>query len=263
MTLFWMKKSKPGNYSFVLFGLLILLVSCKSRPVPVREVKKEIRAEYVLVKNRELALKYNMLSFKGEGRYESKEENTNFTYKINVLKDSLIWVSISKMGIEGMRMLITPDSIKLIDKLNKEYFVGDFEYFNNKIGLTIVFEELERIFTGDLSFILDSMSANPMENVPYKFTGRKEAATISYIFSAENFKVKEIEAENQKNEKIYISYSDYILIQDQAVPKFLLFQIVKPEKNVFRFIHSRIEIDPEDLVFSFNIPANYVAKILE
>ena len=37
----------------------------------------------------------------------------SFTVNLRIKKDSIIWMSISKLGIEGGRILITKDSVKL------------------------------------------------------------------------------------------------------------------------------------------------------
>ncbi len=51
---------------------------------------------------------------------DGKKYNVNAT--IRMYKDSAIWISANAiLGIEAMRVLVTKDSVKLLDKLNKTY----------------------------------------------------------------------------------------------------------------------------------------------
>ena len=54
--------------------------------------------------------------------------NGNNTSKINanirIIKDSLIWISVKAgLGIEIFRTIITPDSVRYINHINKQYFI--------------------------------------------------------------------------------------------------------------------------------------------
>ena len=54
--------------------------------------------------------KFTLVDDKG-----SRTANAN----IRIKHDSAIWISVSALGIEGLRILATHDSVKIIDRLNK------------------------------------------------------------------------------------------------------------------------------------------------
>jgi hypothetical protein len=67
-------------------------------------------------------------------------------------RDSAIWVSISPaLGIEVFRILLTPDSLKLISKVpdNKYYYVGRFDVLSDMLGTEIDFDMLQNLLVGN------------------------------------------------------------------------------------------------------------------
>jgi hypothetical protein len=58
------------------------------------------------------------------------------TCYLRMYTDSLIWVSLRSVNIEGMRMLLTPDSLYLVDRMNKKYHQGSYGYFAEKLLIT-------------------------------------------------------------------------------------------------------------------------------
>ncbi len=64
---------------------------------------------------------FSTFSAKIKVNYEGADGNGNdFTAYIRIKKDSMIWVKITAvLGIDAFQMLITPDSVKILDKLKK------------------------------------------------------------------------------------------------------------------------------------------------
>lgn len=44
-----------------------------------------------------------------------------------MLRDSVVQISLSKFGIEGLRLVFTPDSLLLLDKLKKRYYHNTYD----------------------------------------------------------------------------------------------------------------------------------------
>ncbi len=68
-------------------------------------------------------------------------------------KDSIIFITISKMGIEGARLVLEKDSVKYINHLNQTYYWGTYRIFEYILGCKIDFSMIESLFLGqDLPF---------------------------------------------------------------------------------------------------------------
>ena len=91
-------------------------------------------------------LDFETLSFKADVSIESQGERKSFKNSIRIKKDSAIWMSISPaLGIEVARVIITQDSIKLLDKWNDQYYLGGFDFLNEKFDTEINFTQLQDI----------------------------------------------------------------------------------------------------------------------
>jgi hypothetical protein len=73
----------------------------------------------------------------------------SFSITLRMKRDSIIWLSISKLGIEGMRLLITKDTVKLINKISNKYFIGDFSYISKVLNSEMDFEIVQSLLIGN------------------------------------------------------------------------------------------------------------------
>ncbi len=69
---------------------------------------------------------------------------------IRAQTDSLVWMSLGMFGFEGARVLITPDSFRLINKLSNEYLVRDYNYIQSWLLLPVNFKMLQQIISGEI-----------------------------------------------------------------------------------------------------------------
>jgi hypothetical protein len=73
-----------------------------------------------------------------------------FNAFIHIKKDSLIWVSINAaLGIEAFRLLITPDSVKILDKLKKIARLRSVSFLQEEIHLPVDFKTIQDILLGN------------------------------------------------------------------------------------------------------------------
>jgi hypothetical protein len=96
---------------------------------------------------------------------DGKKENANAN--VRMYKDSAIWISVTGLfGIEGLRALITQDSIRIINKLDKIYTGRSVAYVQEVTGLPLNLSSLQDLIIGNPVF-LDSniVSYNRAGNV--------------------------------------------------------------------------------------------------
>jgi|JI9StandDraft_2_1071091.scaffolds.fasta_scaffold27480_2 hypothetical protein len=94
----------------------------------------------------------------GPTRYYSAKANVelsmpdgarSFKAQLRSVQDSAAWVSIiPALGIEVARVLMTPDSLKLLDKVNDHYFLGDSAATQQRFGLRPTLTLLQRALQG-------------------------------------------------------------------------------------------------------------------
>jgi hypothetical protein len=142
--------------SAVLFSIIVfsfLLSSCKSTREQAKEKAVRNRtAGFVLKRYNESRFDYDWLGMKVDADFGTESESSGFKATIRMRKDSLIWVSITPaLGIEMIRVMITPDSLKYLSKIpeNKFYYIGTFEDVNRLIGTAFDFEMLQQLLVGN------------------------------------------------------------------------------------------------------------------
>ncbi len=83
---------------------------------------------------------------------DGKKENVNA--KLQMYKDSIIWVSITGLlNIEGVRAIVTRDSVKILNKLDKKYTARSVAYLQEVSGLPLDLPALQDLLLGNPVFV--------------------------------------------------------------------------------------------------------------
>jgi hypothetical protein len=112
-----------------------------------------------------LALNKNKIDFqtfsaKAKVQYEDHYgKQPDFNAFLRLKKDSVIWVSISAtfLGIEAFRLFITPDTLILLNKLDKTVEYHPFSYIESFAHIPMDFTLLQKILIGNPVYVGDSI----------------------------------------------------------------------------------------------------------
>lgn len=137
----------------ILLAMALAFAGCKTSERATKEVAVRNRsAGFVLKRNVESRFNFDWVGMKVDAEFGTEAESNSFKATIRMRKDSLIWVSITPaLGIEMIRVMISPDSMKYISKIpdNKFYYVGTFEDVNKLVGTSFDFEMLQQLLVGN------------------------------------------------------------------------------------------------------------------
>jgi len=148
-----------------LFGTLVFS-SCKSKKklqtqAPVAElpttdtVNSRCKLDYKSAKTlskhvKESEFKFEWLSAKANVETLIDEKEESFDIKVKIRKDSAILISIQYvLGLEVAKMLITRDSVKMVNYIQKSYFKGNFDYINQLLNTGIDFDLIQAVLFGN------------------------------------------------------------------------------------------------------------------
>lgn len=118
-------------------------------------------------------VQYKTLSARTKMIWNDGDVEQEFTGSIRVKKDSLIWLSLGMMGFEGVRVLITPDSFHLINRLTNEYSVRDFSFLQGWLLFPVNFKMLQEIIAGEKISIEERATT----------AGTEDSSTVLYLES--------------------------------------------------------------------------------
>jgi hypothetical protein len=88
-------------------------------------------------------------------------KNPDITAVVRMVKDSAIWVSLSAtfLNVEVYRILITKDSVILMNKQDKEVKYRSLDYLQEVTQIPFDYATLQDVIIGNPVFISDSVSA--------------------------------------------------------------------------------------------------------
>ncbi len=99
---------------------------------------------------------YTTFSAKIKATYEAQDGDKNDVKAyIRMHKDSLIWISLtgSFLDIEGARILITPDSVKVMNKLKDYYQLRSIAFLQDMTDIPLDFQGLQDMIIGNPIFV--------------------------------------------------------------------------------------------------------------
>ncbi len=263
------------RFRLLLLAPLFFIASCSPARKILKAPIKEEGADFLFAKLKEKELKFTWFSAKFSAEYSNKGKKNSFSGQIRIRKDSLIWISLTPMlGIEAVRLMISQDSVKMINRLNDTYFTGDYEYVNRFLNTNIDFDLLQAFLLGnDLQFYEDGTFRASIDHGAYKLsTGERRKLKKFVRNSQENLKifiqniwldpvnfkithadVKEIRRDNIKLES---TYDDFELVEGQLFPRKMTYVIWAENTIRVKSDFSKMTIN-NPLQFPFKIPASY------
>ena len=261
-------------YCIIILGLFI--TSCKTQRSVIKAPLKEQGSAYLFKKLQDNELKYKSFKASFSAEYEKNKKKTSFSGTIRIKKDSLIWCLISPvLNIEAARVIISPDSIKILNKMEGTYMIQDFDYINEMINRGLDFDMLQALIIGNDFSVYDNSSFKAsIDKHEYRLSTQNRrrlrklsqvADTLTDVIPFEqiylnpiNFKISTViikEIDNNRTFQAY--YKNYVESNNQLVPHSIEFNINDGTNRIHIAIkYSKIQIDT-DQNYLFTIPSKY------
>ena len=271
-----MKNKVVLNVMVAVFSLFLWqcrakkpLITDSSTQELLSKQKADTIVSQVLANNFE----FTDLKAKIKTKFKSREkQNLAFGTFIKIVKDSAIHATISLATIPVVVALITPDTLKFINKKDQKYFVGGFDYLSRLIKTEISFYEIQDLLVGnpvklkqsELHYLIEE------ENQVYLSSKSKNALQLANENSAassewlvkywvnELYKTGRTLVENSgKKTMIEITQADYNKVDGQLFPNRTQAEIVTPKDSItIQLNYQRVKINT-GVEFEFSIPDHY------
>jgi hypothetical protein len=95
------------------------------------------------------AVNFHTLECDGNGMLETPDDKVSFGFKIRMVKDSIIWIQMKKLGLEGIRVLADHDSLAYIDRIHRTYTRKSWKQLQQELKAPVDFDLMQQIFTGN------------------------------------------------------------------------------------------------------------------
>lgn len=211
------------KYLPVIFFTAIVFTSCstqrKTQTPPDQPQTPDTAVAETLetmssVLNNMNSINYNTFSGKIDVSYkDNKGKNYNFDVKLNMKKDELVWLSATgPLGIEVVRALITKDSVKILNKLEKTYTLSSIGFIQDQLGLPVDLVTMQDLLIGNPVFIDRGSSSYVMEggNILISSQTRHFRNLLTLLmpgYMPVTSKLEDVDA--ARNRSAELTYSDY------------------------------------------------------
>jgi hypothetical protein len=262
---------------FLVVLISITIASCRSaRTIHTAfnkkdSTKKQTAADSILtIKKTESAIESRHIDFKTFSAkikvdYEdSKGTQPTITAYVRIIKDSEIWVSMyaTVFNIEAFRILITKDSVIVLDKLNKEVQFRSIDYLQQTADIPFDFKTLQDLIIGNPIYFNTPITS--YKQIDNKILLATAGTVFKHLLTLNNqdtlvLHSKLDDVNINRNRTADITYDNY---ENKNNIDFATYrEITVSEKNKLdvRLNFKQYEFN-KDLSISFYIPQNYKRK---
>jgi hypothetical protein len=260
-------------FKFLMVLIIVLNYSCINQRKTLKKPLKEQGADYLFEQLKKNELKYNLFSAKLSVTVNENKNSNTFYGNIRLKRDTVIWLSVTPaVGIEMLRVLITPDSLKIINRLKQTYLAEKFDYINSVFDTDLDFDVFQAFIIGnDLSYYENNKFKASIDNKKYllstvgrrkikKFVKQNENLKVmlqKIWINPESFKIEKISInEINENRKIEAKYSLFNQLNDQKFAHHVEYEMVADKKMYIMIDYSKVLID-NPFEIPFNIPDKY------
>ena len=241
---------------FLLTGIL----SCStSRKLGSDKPAKERSEEFVLKHLQEQKVDVEDFNARAKIKYDDGDQRISFVAQLRMKEGQYIWISASFLSYEVARIMIRPDSIFAINRLEKSYVAESYDKFNQSYEIPASYSQLEQLLLGNS--IIDN-------NKPYNFAFQTDHYLMSQdlnpVVLSERINMQKLRAEMvevldaDSHYQVSAQYDDFRHgIQSKDFSYFRQYIIKKDDTHLASIQLNFSDIDTDKKKAPFEIPKHY------
>lgn len=209
---------------------------------------------------------FQYLSGRGKVHFKAKDNEQSANFNLRIKRDSAIWLSGSLLGIEGVRALLTADSVRVVNRLQKTYFAGDYAYLSQLLNVPVTYKQMQDILLGDYQ-------AAPKGALPVvKTEGDNQAVTypvapliLEQLVSSTTGRLQQLKvSESAAQRSLTVAYSEFQQPTGASLPFAFTSHVVGQqggtESTAATLNYQKVEVGSGHLDFPFSVPKGYAKQ---
>jgi Domain of unknown function (DUF4292) len=289
-----MNKVKWGLYKSFVLLLLVIFTACKSKKksqstaitnqVVLQDTlnvkcRLDFKSSKTLIRHiKENEFKFDWLNAKANVETLIDEKEENFDIKVKIRRDSAMLISIQYLlGLEVAKILITRDSVKMVNYIQKNYFKGNFDYINQLLNADLDYDLAQAILFGNSAeFHDDEAKLKPVtdrQNCHYLLSTERKGKLKKMLqagtdikdqlqvltLNPNNYKITMNEFIDPSTQRVFMAkYSNFTQKDSVYAPYHVDIDIVAEKKAKVKIDYVRIEKNTIQKL-TLNVPAKYEA----
>lgn len=249
---------------FVMLGVL-MFASCKTKrkiAMLSTDVPTETNAANAAsIKTFEMNnLDFYTFSGRAKTKIEMDGNIQDVTLNVRIERDKAIWLSVTAiLGVEVARVMITPDSVKILNKLQGEYIAKPFTYIYNYTNRGITFTTLQDLLMANVSSNLLRTDNVQVASTTDEFivVGIKEQLSYQYRINQKNRPFNFVMQEVGGINNLEAFYGNYVKTDGYNFPHNIALNIVGEDMSLKAQLgYNRVSFN-ENVEMPFSVSSRY------
>jgi len=252
-------------------GLFFFFTACRSIRPLARKALKERTFDQLYGKMVKSKQPFSYLQAKLSISYQKgNNEPVQLRAQMRLKNDSIIWISIVPgMGIEAARVVLTTDSVKLLNRLKKNYLIGSYHLLDSLMHTSINYDILQALLLGNNVTYPLIDSAAKVDRQQYLLEMKMQIPagdsvsgsqfmTQKIWLDPETFNIKTLllRESNMPGKDLQIFYNKYQKIDGYTIPLKMQIVINARQKIIISITYKKVDINiPHG--FPLIIPGKY------
>jgi hypothetical protein len=270
-------------YEFLMFssrlpfvsGLLalMLLSSCHRKAVPTTTaagpgtstpIAQPQGMEPSLPTLKPVNTTFEFLNAKGKAALELKGDKKNVNLSVRMQRDKAIWMSAGLAGFEGARVLLTPDSVRVLNRLENTYFVGGYDYLSQLLNVPVSFADMQALLLGDYlpapAGSKPTLEAEGADKQRVRYP--RQNVSVERLLLATTGRVQQLKvSETGAKRSLTVDYGDFKPLEEAASLPFAHDLRVQAQQangtTMAALSYSKVSVGNTPLEFPFDVPKGF------
>lgn len=252
------------KYIYIIL-LATLVFSCKSKqklvaPQEVATTVSDKTVENIITNHNAVNRNFTTAYITASVDYSDKKQSLGLNADIRMKKNEIILVSVKMLGITMAKALITPDKVQYYEKLNSQYFEGDYKMLSDWLGTELDFQKVQNMLIGQA---MDDLTKGKYKSVQENNLPRLDEENTSnflknFIFNPDAFTLNRQEIKQTSPErKLLVNYSNYKSYSEAIFPTELaIFALQDNETTTIGIQYKDVKFNQE-LTYPYSVPSGY------
>ncbi len=255
-----MRNSKSGISAWMILLLsgLLFLNACNTAKRAEGSKLKKKSLKFVENQLERNLFDADWLRMKAKITADDGKQKQSFNADIRLRKDSVLWMSISPtiLKIEVARVLIRPDSVQVINRLNKQYYATDVSFLESLTNYPLDFQMLQNILFGNPVVKGEEKATLSITKDHYCLQNSLQDLVLETCLSPEGYTIAQMTVQDTLHRNLKVSLEDYKPIEKQVFSEKRFISIETPQKYEVDIKLSKIKVNEVQKI-SFSVPEKY------
>jgi len=249
------------NNSILFFLAAILFIGCSPKISNVSSTtlsRDNIKIEEV---------DFDFLSIKSKIKFEEAGNVKNASANIRLKKDSILWFNLSgTLGVQGLRGILTQDSILMINRVEKEYYSMSYDQLSQEFNFDIDYSLIQAMILGEMPRKQQEGETITQEGNRYIIHQGFGDKYIDNYINTETRKVTEVQVlETNTENSLKLLYGDFREVSMHLFPFSNFVSLIHTNEfgeleTKVTINHTKVSFSDKELHFPFSVPKKYVNK---